>query len=99
MWSRRPLLGRGWGVEVGQPAQGAQTGGEAVLAAAGDDERRQVRQPAADRRPRDGEAPRAVVRPDQRILLAWRADEDPVVEPLGLHELELAPQVRAGEDE
>ena len=47
----------------------------------------------------DGEGPRAVVRPDQRVLLGRGADEDAVVEPLGLDELELAPQVRAGEDE
>ena len=41
----------------------------------------------------------AVGRPDERVRLLRGADEDPVVQPLGLDELELALQVRAGEDE
>jgi hypothetical protein len=37
--------------------------------------------------------------PDERISLGRGADEDAVVQPLGLDELELALGVRAGEDE
>src|SRR5438477_120983 len=46
-----------------------------------------------------GEGPGAVVRTDERVLLQRGADEDAVVQPLGLDELELAPEVRAGEHE
>ena len=46
-----------------------------------------------------GEPPAAVVRPDQRVLLAGRAEEFAVVDPLGLDELELPSQVRADERE
>ena len=42
---------------------------------------------------------RAVVRADERVLLGRGADEDAVVEPLGLDELELALEVGAGEHE
>src|SRR3954447_10356586 len=86
-------------LELRQPAQSAQARREAVLASAGDDEGRQLLQPAADRALRHREAAGAVVGPDERILLLRCPDEDPVVEPLGLDELELAPEVRAGEDE
>src|SRR4051794_22471704 len=87
------------GLELREPAERAQAGGKAVLAAAGDDERRQLLQPAPDRPVRDGQASRPVVRPDERVLLGGRADEDAVVEPLRLDELELAVQVGADEDE
>src|SRR3954470_7999602 len=86
-------------IELREPAHGRQPRREAVFAAAGDDERRQVLQPAPDGALRDGEAAGAVVRADERVLLQRRTDEDPVVEPLGLDELELALEVRAGEDE
>src|SRR3954471_16870350 len=100
-WPRCPLAvgsERSW-LQLRQPAHRAQARHEAVLATAGDDERRQVVQPATDRPLRHGEASGAVVRADQRVLLQWGADEDAVVEPLGLDELELAPEVRAGEHE
>ena len=42
---------------------------------------------------------RLVVRSDEGVVLERGADEDAVVEPLGLDELELALEVRAGEDE
>src|SRR6476469_9884645 len=45
----------GSGVEVGQPAQRAQTGHKAVLTAAVDDEAGQSGHPAPDRTLRDGE--------------------------------------------
>ena len=71
MWSRCPLLGRRQSrVELSQPAQRAQAGGEAVLAATGDDEGGHVRQPPADRRPGDGEGARAVVRTDLPLISA-----------------------------
>src|SRR5829696_9130010 len=47
----------------------------------------------------NGEAAGAVIRPDERILLGRSADEDAVVQPLGLDELELPLEVRSGEDE
>src|SRR5205085_8395795 len=87
------------GVQLGEPAQRSQAGGEAVLTAAGDDERRQVLKPAPDRHLGNREAAGSVVRPDQRVLLKWRADEDAVVQPLGLRERELALEVRARDDE
>src|SRR5918994_5280542 len=87
------------GIELGQPVQGAQPGGEEVLAAARDDERRQALQPVPDRPVGDGERPGPVVRADERIFLGGSADEDPVVGPLRLDELELTLDVRSGEDE
>src|SRR3954471_6387675 len=89
----------GLGLELREPAERAQAGGKAVLAAAGDDERRQLLQPPSDRPGRAGPGPRPVVRSDDRVLLGGRADEDAVVEPLRLHELELAVQLPPGEDE
>src|SRR3954453_2294983 len=89
----------GSGLELREPAERAQAGGKAVLAAAGDDERRQLLEPAPDRPVRDRQRPGPVVRSDERVLLGGRADEDAVVEPLRLDELELAVQVRADEDE
>src|SRR4051812_48512226 len=82
-----------------EPAQSAQARGEAVLAATGHDERRQLLQPAADGPVRDRQGSRPVVGADERILLTGRADEDAVVQPLRLDELELAVQVRPGEHE
>src|SRR5215216_1868762 len=87
------------GLQLRKPAQRSQPRREAVLPAAGDDERRQARQAAPDRLLRDGEHARAVVRPGQRVLVGRRADEDAVVDPLGLDELELALQVRTDEHE
>src|SRR3954454_5324527 len=87
------------GLELREPAERAQAGGKAVLAAAGDDERRQLLKPAPDRPVRDRQRPGPVVRSDERVLLGGRADGDAVVEPLRLDELELAVQVGADEDE
>ena len=67
--------------------------------AAGNDEGRQVAQPAADRPFWDGERAGPIVRPDERVFLGGRPDEDAVVQPLALDELELALDVRAGEHE
>ena len=58
-----------------------------------------VLEPAPDRPLGDGEAARPVVRPHERIFLERRADEDAVVQPLGLDELELPLEMRAREDE
>src|SRR5215213_5645656 len=85
--------------EVRQPPQGPQPWSEAVLPASGDDEGRHVRQPAANGVLRDGEDAGSVGRPGEGVLLGRRADEDPVIEPLGLDELELALEVCSGEDE
>src|SRR5207247_3349064 len=85
--------------ELPQPAQRSQTGGEAVLATARDDEGRQFLQAAADGPLRDREAARSFLRSGEGVLLGWGADEDAVVQPLGLDELELALQVRTGEHE
>ena len=54
--------------EVAEPAQGAQAGHEAVLAAAGDDEPRQAAQAPRDRPLGDGEVAGAVVGADDRVL-------------------------------
>src|SRR5919198_885883 len=87
------------GVPIREPAQPSQARGEAVLAAAGDDERRHAGKAAPDRTPRDRERPRAVVRPGDWILLGRRADKDAVIEPLRLDELELTIDVRTDEHE
>src|SRR3954464_10922508 len=92
-------MGDSSGVELGEPAQRAPTGGEAVLPAPGDHERWQLLQPAADRALRDREAARVVTGPDEGVGLERSTDEDAVVEPLGLDELELPFQVSTGEDE
>src|SRR4051794_26540235 len=47
----------------------------------------------------DRERSGAVVRPDQRVFLRWRAEEDTAVDPLGLDELELPLQMGSDEDE
>src|ERR687894_438983 len=69
-----------------------------ALSACGD-EGRQFLQAAADGPLRDREAARPFLRSDEGVLLGRSADEDAVVQPLGLDELELALQVRAGEHE
>src|SRR5215203_5805374 len=99
LWGSLPRLLLPSRRELCQPAQRAQARGEAVLAATGDDEGRQFLQAAADRPLRDREAAGSFVRSDQRILLCRRTDEDAVVQPLRLDELELALQVRAGKYE
>src|SRR5215211_5789535 len=87
------------GLQLRQPAQRSQPRREAILAAAGDDERRQALQAAPDWPLRDGERAGPVVRPGERVLLGRRADEDAVVDPLGLDELELALEMRTDEHE
>src|SRR5215208_7677799 len=99
LWGSLPRLLLPSRRELRQPAQRAQTWSEAVLAAAGDDERRQFLQAAADRPLRDREAAGSSVRSDEGILLCRRADEDAIVQPLRLDELELALQVRPGKHE
>src|SRR3954467_6939568 len=101
--SRRPWWGlRGRELpsvlQFGEPAQGAQTRDEAVLAAAGDHEAGQVPQAAPDRLLRGGDAAGSVVMAGHRVLLAGIADEVAVVDPLGLDELELPFQVGSDED-
>src|SRR5215211_976366 len=87
------------GLQLRQPAQRSQPRREAILAASGDDERRQALQAAPDWPLRDGERAGPVVRPGERVLLGRRADEDAVVDPLGLDELELALEVGTDEHE
>src|SRR3954447_2031542 len=87
------------GVQLRDPAQRSQARREAVLASPGHHERRQVLQPAADRSLRNREDGRVMVRADEGIGLERRTDEDAVVEPLGLHELELTFEVGTGEHE
>src|SRR5437763_945411 len=95
-----PLLDRGWSrLELRQPAESSQARRAAVLAAAGDDECRQVPQPTADRLLRNGEASRSIIRPGEWVLVDRDADENAVVQPLRLHELELALEVRTSENE
>ena len=77
------------GLQLGEPAQGTQTGKEAVLAAPGDHEARQVLQAAPDGPRRDGDGAGSVVMAGHRVLLTGESDEVAVVDPLGLDELEL----------
>src|SRR5829696_1553719 len=86
------------GVQVRQPAQRAQPRYEAVLAAAGDDEARQVLQPTPDGLLRDGEDVRLDVVASHRVFLARVPDEVAVVDPVGLDELELPVQVSTKEN-
>src|SRR5262245_31810485 len=87
------------GIQTREPAQRAQAWGEAVFSASGDHERRQALHPAADRPLRDGEAARSVAGAGERVFLGRGADEDAVVQPLGLDELELALGMGTDEDE
>src|SRR4051794_13406915 len=86
-------------VQFAEPAQGREAGCEAVLAAPCGDERHQPLQAPTDGVLRDRERAGPVPPPDERVGLLGRADEDAVVEPLRLDELELALEVRADEDE
>src|SRR5262249_43662246 len=87
-------------LKICEPAQGAQSGHEAVLAASGNDEPWYALQPATDRPPREGKYAGSIVRSAHRILLGGSAaEEDPVVDPLRLHELELPLQMRSDEGE
>src|SRR5262249_23931405 len=87
------------GIQPREPAQRAQARGEAVFPAPGDHERRQALQPPADRPLRDGEAARSVAGAGERVFLGRGADEDAVVQPLRLHELELPLGMGSDEDE
>src|SRR5258708_1966861 len=78
-------------LEIAEPAQGAQPGHEAVLAAARDDEPRKCLQAPPYRPPGDGEVTGAVVGPDDGGPCLAGAEEDAVVHPFGLDELELQP--------
>src|SRR5215471_6878502 len=64
-----------------------------------DDERRQALQAPADRPPGNREAVALAVRPDDGILGIARANEDAVIYPLRLDELELPPEMRADKGE
>src|SRR5829696_1675218 len=86
-------------IEICEPSERSQPRRETVLPPAGDHKGRYIRQPTSYRTPRDREAAGAVVRTDERVLLGWRTDEDAVVQPLRLHELELAVEVGPGEHE
>src|ERR671912_1432779 len=77
-------------LQLGEPTQRTETRSEAVLAAAGDDERGELGQSAPYRTLRDRERARPVVRADDRVLLGGRADENPALQPLRLHELEMS---------
>src|SRR5207248_11728893 len=81
----------------GDPAQPTNAGREAVLAAARNDERRHLLEPAPDGLTGNREDSVAIRSTNEWILLLRRTDEDAVVQPLGLDELELALQMRAGE--
>src|SRR5215218_6729076 len=95
-WSRSPPLS---GVQLREPPQSRQAGREAVLATPRRHEWHEPLQASANRALRDREHPGLVAASDERVTLLRCADEDPVVEPLRLDELELALEVRAGEDE
>src|SRR5918993_2088877 len=86
-------------VELREPTQRLQTRCEAILSAASDDERGQLGQPASNWLLWNRECARPVIGSDHWILLGRGTDEDAVIEPLRLDELELPVQMRSGEDE
>ena len=86
-------------VEVGQPAQGPQSGCKEIFTAARDNKLRQISQAATDRLCRDRELTGLASLPGYWVAFALRAEEAAVIHPLGLHELELPTQIRSGEDE
>src|SRR4051794_12478131 len=94
-----PTVPSSSGVQFTEPAQRRQAGCEAVLAAFRGHERHQPLQAPADRTLRDREHAGRVPAPDERVALPRRADEDAVVEPLRLDELELTLEMGADEDE
>src|SRR5215469_7654071 len=85
------------GFQVGNPAQSLKTGHEAIFAASCNDELWQTAQAPTNRLLWNGEDVGSVVWPTDRILLGGRIDEEALVNPLGLNELELPLQL--GSDE
>src|SRR5260370_21047024 len=84
---------------LGEPAHRRDPGLEEVLAAAGGAELRDAGQEAG-RRALDGHLPGLVVVAGQGVAVVAEVEDVAVVEPLALHELELAAQVcHAGHEE
>ena len=72
---------------------------EAIFTAPRDDKPWEALQAPANRPPRNCKAVALTVRPDDGILGVARANEDAVIDPLRLDELELPPQMRSDEGE
>jgi hypothetical protein len=86
-------------LKVGEPAQGSQSGHEAILAAPRHDKPREALKAPANRTPWGCKAAALVVRPGDRILRVARPKENAVIYPLRLDELELPPEVRSDKRE
>src|SRR3954452_16705206 len=81
-------------LKIGKPAQGPQSRHEAILATTRNDKPRQPLKAPADRSSRNYQVAALIVGADDGILGAARPEENAIVYPLRLDELELASQVR-----
>jgi hypothetical protein len=86
-------------LKVGKPAQGSQSGHEAIFAPPRDDKPREALKALANRPPWNCKVTALVVRPGDWILIVVRPKENAVIYPLRLDELELPPEVRSDKRE
>src|SRR5262245_60743671 len=86
-------------LKVGEPAQGSQSGHEAIFTAPRDDKTRDALKAFANRAPWNCKAAAFFVRSGYGILSVARPKEDAIVYPLRLDELELPAKVRSDKRE
>src|SRR5262245_5266794 len=86
-------------LKVGEPAQGSQSGHEAIFTAPSDDKLRDALKAFANRAPWNCKVAALVVRPGYGILIVARPEKDAVIYPLRLDELELTTKVRSDKRE
>jgi hypothetical protein len=86
-------------LKVGEPAQGSQSGHEAIFTAPRDDKPRDALKAFANRPPWNCKAAALVVRPGNGILIAASPEENAVIYPLRLDELELPAKVSSDKGE
>src|SRR5688500_216354 len=94
-----PIIGVLLRLEIGQPSEGAQPRHEAVFAAARDYELRDAIQPFSYRLAWHCKTARVRIRSGDRIFIIAGAEENAIVDPFGLNELELSSQVCSYEGE
>jgi hypothetical protein len=94
-----PFIGAHLCLKIGKPAQSAQPRHEAVFAPARDDEVRNAMKALSHRLPRHCETTLVGGRSDDRIFIVASTEENAVIDPFRLYELELPAQVRPYECE
>src|SRR5262245_42574102 len=81
-------------LKVGEPAQGSQSGHEAIFTAPRDDKTRDALKAFANRAPWNCKVAALVVRPGDGILIDARPKKDSVIYPLRLDALDLTTKLR-----